>query len=258
MAVVLCLLVGSPAANAALFDLTTAGSSATINGAVLSQQSVGSGTGLFPSFVQNSSNNSATSAYNTIVNGVLDNGSDDPHNHAITIGDLTTTSDGLWYVFAFDSNQGNDSNLISLDEIRIFAGGTANNSTTTVPTDSTVAAFGDLVYRFDAGGDNTAKLSPAFSSGSGTSDYVLFVPVAFFGTHATNASDQVIFYSAFGGDLGGAFPNTSGPEEWANKGFTAPSQETLPTPEPASFLAWSLGLAICGGARASRRFRRKS
>src|SRR5262249_34543391 len=53
----------------------------TINGAIFSNSQPGSGTGIFPSFVQIGGNNNTTSGYNTTVNNVLDNGSSDQHNH---------------------------------------------------------------------------------------------------------------------------------------------------------------------------------
>jgi len=275
LGVLFCVSITVSPAAAAIYDLTTvAGSSATINGAVYLQGRSDSGTGNFPSFVQVGANQDIVAAYNTNTNmngPTLFNGSSDQHNFAITVGDLTTSSNGQFYVFSLDINenngtggQGGDADkYVSLDEIRIFVGGTANGSSQIVPTNSSDPAFGTLVYRMDfgaSGQDNTVGLNFNLATGSGSSDMFLFVPVSAFGGALSTA--QVIFYSQFGalGSVVGAgnttglpdgnYGNSDGFEEWANQGFTLPQQEPPPLPEPATALIWSLGgLAMAFGYR---------
>jgi hypothetical protein len=102
-------LLASTAAHATLVDLTTAGASGTLNGGVFTQGDVGSGTGVFPAFEQANPGGSATTeqAYNTTVNNVLDNGSDDTHNHEILLSAVPVINVGgtNYYSFRLDINE---------------------------------------------------------------------------------------------------------------------------------------------------------
>ena len=76
--------------SAATCDLTTAGSSCTVNGAIFQQiDPQSTGTGVINSFVEIGGNTDTVSAYNTTVNNVLNNGSSDQINHALSKTELT-------------------------------------------------------------------------------------------------------------------------------------------------------------------------
>jgi hypothetical protein len=258
-------------------ELLTEGGLININGAFFLQGRSDSGTGNFPSFVQVGGGSSVAvsqpETYNTNFNFNgpasnlnLFNGSADTHNFPISVGDLTTTTNGQFYVFSLDINENNSAagdKYLSLDEIRIWVGGVngenaAALSLTTIPTGSSAGDFGSLAYRMDSiGEDNTVLLDFDLATGSGSSDMFLFVPVSFIGT---DDSQTVIFFSRFGNfglseggtdHLGNPIPtgdyrNSDGFEEWAFAGFDLPGEIEEPVPEPMSLAIWSLGLAGVG------------
>lgn len=260
-------------ADADYFNLTTAGATATIDGAIFIQGETGSGTGVFPAFVQVTGNDPVHEAYNTTENNVLDNGSSPTFNHELllsgvgealcpTLGDPTRRC----YEFLLDINENNGKGggpnagadadkYLSLDALQIYVGGTANLSTTTL------ADLGTLIYDMDANGDNTVGLDFNLASGSGTGDMRLLLPKDWF--PAENLGLFVYLYSQFGllgtitfGDAGtlpsGNYGASDGFEEWAN-GLNpdSPDQQCtnpdgcdpLATPEPASIALMGTGLA---------------
>src|SRR4030095_2299251 len=76
--------------SAAVCDLTTAGSSCTVNVAIFQQiDPQSTGTGVINSFVEIGGNTDTVSAYNTTANMTLDNDSSDQFNHALLKTELT-------------------------------------------------------------------------------------------------------------------------------------------------------------------------
>jgi hypothetical protein len=232
--------------NAAILDLTTANSSGTINGAIYQQTDPSStGTGVFDAFVQvsPSGNNDTARGYNTTVNNILNNGSSAQHNHAITLADvpLVVVDNKLYRAFLLDVNEssGGTNEFISLDEVQVFAGGGANLSATTFGTVQGAGVLdhpGTLVYRMDAVVDSFVKLNYDLNTGSGSGDMFLYVPNINFAGFLP--SDQVVLYSAFGGQEANlpGYGATAGFEEWG-----VPSELPNSIPEPAT-----LALAACG------------
>ena len=186
-------------ANAGYIDLTTAGASDEINGAQYIQGSVGSGTGIFPAFVR-VQRNGTESGYNTIVNNVFNNTSDDTHNHAVLFSDLAVVSFGgnNYFQFQLDINEaGGGNEVLSLDRLQVYTSTTPNQST------ETVGSLGTLQY--DSGAGNGALMDFSLASGSGTSDVTVLIPV-----FTPAAGDLYIYlYSAFGG-VGGNFESSDG------------------------------------------------
>ena len=190
------VLAAAPA-RADFIDLQTAGSSGSDGSVLFFEGPVGSGTGVFPSFVQVSGAgqlpaNGSESAYNTTVNGVLQNGSDDNHNHEITIADLATSItvyNGVsYYTFYLDINENNNSidQYLSLDDIKIILSPTANQSSTPLPT-------GTTIYDLSATG---ILFNYSNEQGSGYSDMTMLVPTALFvGDPSTT---YVYLFSQFG------------------------------------------------------------
>ncbi len=241
--------LGLSFADAAIIDLTTAGSSGVINGAIYRQNNVQpTGTGNIDSFVQQNPQGSGTTskAYNTTVNNVLDNKSSDNFNHSITLADVPVAvlSGTPYRQFLLDINEssGGGNEFISLDEVQIFAGGTANSSVTSI-VGGVLQHDGTLVYRMDAGGDNWVALDYSLGSGSGSGDMYLFVPDSVF--NAFPGTAVVTLYSQFGlqgvnpAGFTGNFGSSGGFEEWALGD---------PVPEPATLML-SLGAFIALAAK---------
>jgi len=245
-------------AGATTLNLTTAGSFGTLDGALFVQGPTQSGTGVFPAFVQVAGNNLVKSAYNTGVNGTLDNGSSPTFNHSIQVSDLVLVTIGQtsFYVFALDINENNNAandQYLSLDDI-IVATGTVQNPSTTDPL-----ALGTVRYNLSDG--NVIGLNYALQPGSGAGDMFMLIPVANFA--GALSTDYVYLYSKFGalglnppGLPAGIYNNSDGFEEWAllpvqpqitNFCTTNPNdptcQEIPEVPEPATLLMLGTGLA---------------
>jgi hypothetical protein len=154
------------------------------------------------------------------------------------------------FLLDVNENSGKDNEFVSLDEVQIFVGGTANSSVTTF-TSGILDHDGTLVYQMDAGGDSWVALNYSLNSGSGSGDMYLYIPDATFAAFAP--TDVVTLYSVFGlqGEdppgFTGNFGVAAGFEEWA-----VITENNIP--EPASVAIALLGIAIgIGYARTGRR-----
>lgn len=249
------ILAAASLSSAAVVNLTTTGSSGTINSAIYEQAGPQStGTGQTDVFAQQSPTGNGTSsrAYNTTSNNILDNKSADNFNHSITLSmvPIVVRGNTFYREFLLDTNEsGGGDEFVSLDEVQLFIGGTANSSVTTF-TSGVLNHDGTLLYRMDAGGDNWVALNYALNSGSGSGDMFLLVPHSLFTGYA--ASSVVTLYSQFGlqganpAGFTGNFSSSGGFEEWSvREGIDPPPGADVP--EPASILmlaTCALGLAI--------------
>jgi hypothetical protein len=256
-AVLAGFVLAAPSAQATTLDLTSAGATGSINDAIYTQIDPGpTGTGVFPAFAQikPTGNADSGSAYNTTVNNVLDNGNDNPHNYSIILSDVPIVTVGGvdYYEFILDVNEssGSADSFVSLDEVQIFVGGTANASFDTF-TAGILDHDGTLVYQMDAGGDNWVALDYQLNHGSGSGDMQLLVKADLFGT---DPNAVVTLYSQFGlqgvdpsGVPAGDYGQSDGFEEWALNEATG----TPPVPEPTAALVFGIG-AVLMGARVRR------
>jgi hypothetical protein len=209
---------------ATTLDLTTAGSSGTINGALFQQiEPRATGSGVIDPFVRISANTEIVQGFNTDARPTqFDENSSPTFTHSLLLSSLTTVNVGgtSYYQFLLDINQTAVDPLLSLDQLKIFVQGTGNIAT--------LAGLTNLVYNLDLGGDNAILLNYNLNTGSGSGDMFAYIPTSVF-----TGGTYVYLYSQFGNAPNG---NNDGFEEWATvRGTTA-------VPEPASLLLMGSGL----------------
>ncbi|HEX8165198.1 MAG TPA: hypothetical protein VF601_05350 [Beijerinckiaceae bacterium] len=206
---------------AGTIDLTVAGASGNIGGAIFTnEQAQPAGTGVFDSFVQ-IQHSGSEQGYNTSAQHQFDETTSLQHNHSILLADVPIvfgdgtngTEEGVAYrEFLLDANDpSGSSNRLSLDKLQIWQEESGSLNNFTPGTGFAGAHTNYLAYNLDAGGDRWVAINAALSSGSGGSDMRLLIPDSFFINDA--AHRYVTLYSAFGLQ-GGTWGTDGGFEEW--------------------------------------------
>ena len=230
----------------AAVDLTSVGTSGTINGALAYQYTIpGAGSGAVNEFVRyQKANANTTQGYNTDFGTFEFDEVSGCCTHSILFSSVPLKNIGgtNYREFALDINEsGGTQSKLSLDDIEVYLGNAPN--LTGYP------AFGgnaSLVWDIDGAGDDWIQLDGDVSgSGSGKFDMLLYVPDALF-TAANPISNPFLYlYSQVGlqGDVGqDKWTNSDGFEGWALS--TEISGDILqginggpgvPIPEPISF-----------------------
>jgi hypothetical protein len=214
------------------------------------------GTGVFDPFLtyQGSQAGDVERGFNTsqggLGQGFMDDKRVDQWTHDLHLGELAIINKGgqFYYAFELDANEvgnGNDNKLLSVDDIRIYTSPT--DTANLVQDDPTkVGLLGTLRYAQNATLgviDNWVLIDASRSegghtSGSGSSDMILYVPTAFFAGAAP--SDFLYFYTVNGGhDSPDGGTSESGYEEWR----AVVNVETVP--DTGNTLAL-LGLGLLG------------
>lgn len=258
--------LGVLSANAAVLDLTTAGSSGTINNAFFQQvPDQSTGTGVIDPFVRISSigNETFEGAYNTsssLTAPFGQHGGVPQFNHDLLLSDVRIKNIGgvSYYEFLLDLNEsGNTPSAdakVTLNQIQIFrtsvpgqTGGSIDSLTGRLIT---TGFTGTSVYDLNSGGGvaNSVVLDYGLNAGSGSGDMFMYVPIDNF---AGATGDYVVLYSHFGNPPG-EFRTDGGFEEWSR--IIGPSD--VPVPEPATVIAGSL-LLLPFAASMVRRFRKQ-
>ena len=248
------LLVIAGTASAAEFDLSTAGATVVINGAIYQQfDPSATGTGLIDSFVQIHPGGSSEleEAYNTTTNNIFDNGNTGQFNHEILLSSVPIVLvDGVAYrEFILDLNEdsGGNHEYLTLNEVQIFQSSNANQGVETFSSCLVELADSNLVYRMDTGcssgsptTNNTALTNYALNSGSGSGDIQLLVLNSLF----AYAGQYVYLYSKFGDGTytGTVYGASDGFEEWALREATTPPPPPPVIPEPGSLVLLGTGL----------------
>jgi len=198
-------------------DITAAGSSTTIGGVTFTDAvNVGSGTGGYNTFLAISNNQGVESGFNSDDTPPIDNTNkdiDQAKTHTVLLSSLVvvTVNGQQYYEVRVDLNEANsDPNAqISLDQFKVYTSTNgAIESTTTLfnPANAT------LKYDMDAGGNVSVLMSDAESSGSGTDDYSVLIPVSTFAGQDPTTT-YVYFYIQMGA-AGTDWTATSTFEEW--------------------------------------------
>lgn len=272
LALVGFFLAISPA-GATEYNLTGVGSS-EFDGVVKFTQ-VGpqpTGSGFIDSFVRIEGGGSipVKEAYNTTVDNVFQNGATNTFNHALLLSQVPTVTIGgtAYREFILDINEAGSAatELLSVSDIQVFLSATGNQSTTnTNGTGLLQLKNASLVYRLDAGGDDSIKLNYSNNSGSGSGDMSMLIPDSLFQdilkTHPTYT--QLVLYSKFGVPI----EQNDGYEEWfvCNTGKdgagspvactpgttngTTGNTQSPQVPEPASFALLGAGLVYLNRRR---------
>jgi hypothetical protein len=185
----------------------------------------GTGTGIFPAFVQIQSNTQDTDEDETTEEGfntdwrdpgsdlspVLDTKNALVHNHAIQLSQIpVVTIDGQEYLeFRLDLNEPGTGQDVSLEQLQLYWSDSADLSSLGGAT---------LLYDMDSDGDTAVTLID-WSNGSGQSDYVVRIPINDAGL---DGSEYIYLYSYFSGiddSTGGGF------EEWSFDAVNGPPDE---------------------------------
>jgi hypothetical protein len=210
--VLLAITGGVNNASAVNLDLTTAGSSGTINGARFFQADPRpTGTGYIDPFVRINpgGNQSPEEGFNADARPVMPDVNTSPnYTRDLQIGELAIIKlNGTdYYKFLLDVNQTGTDPLISLDRLEIWI---KDSPLTSADSYSDLATPGDTPeYSLDNGGNNSVILNYNLNSGSGSGDLFVYVPVSKLGT---DASDYVYLFSHFGD----THNSNDGFEEWA-------------------------------------------
>ncbi|MBO6868529.1 MAG: DUF11 domain-containing protein [Thalassococcus sp.] len=166
------------------YDITDPGDSTTVDGVIFEDAAnIGSGTGNYDTFLALNDNDGTIAGFNSDDSGSIDpsnSNMDASKSEAILLGSLTTVwIDGVeYYEIRLDLNENNKEgeaakSQISMEAFKIYT------STDGTIEDLATLETQNLIYDLDGTEDNTLFLSEE-STGSGTDDYAIYIPVSQF------------------------------------------------------------------------------
>jgi hypothetical protein len=218
--------------SATTLNLTTRGAEVATDGFIARQvDAQPTGTGYINSFVRiqgAASGGGSEQGYNTTARPLqFDENKSPQFTRGITLDQVPIVFDknGTAYrEFLLDINQKSSSPLLSVDQVRVFLGGSSDlhNYDTANKTLNGQPAVFDL----DANGDVTLKLDARLNSGSGAGDMTLLIPNSAFA--GADPKSFVYLYSQMGATAGATA--NGGFEEWAVRKLPA----AQPTPGTSS------------------------
>jgi hypothetical protein len=227
--------------QAAMLDLTSAGSSGDINGATfLTEDIAPTGSGNIMSFVRlketKEGGTAIESGYNTDGRPTYYQENSSPtftHSLLLTDVPLVDMDDTLFYEFGLDINQDGSNPLLSLDAVQIYL-------YTVGDYKGDVSGLGSPLYDL---GDNWIALNYDLGAGSGQGDMYAYIPKSLFDLHAGDGN-YVYLFSMFG-NQGGDYANNDGYEEWFVRENVTPPPPP-PVPAPAAVVLGMLGMSVAG------------
>lgn len=211
----------------------------------LDSDNFGSGSGGFRDLYRAQDTSTASNPQNGYNRNVFPDvsipGGFDPE---VRIADLFESIEGGSYVFAFDTHEstGGNNRYISLDDVRIYVGGTTDPGT--LPsTVGTLSTLGSLVYEMNPSGEqNNVLIDASLYAGSGQMDAFLFVPISLFDGFDPNSLLYVYTswgqYGFQGSGRTSGFDSSATPENIATQKESFPSFAPVlaPVPEPSGAL----------------------
>ena len=206
---------------ATIINLTAAGSSTTIDDAIfVDSANIGSGTGNYNTFLadqaprpRNPGNEQGFNSDDTPPIDPTNQDIDQSKTHTVLLSTVPVTIvDGVaYYEFRVDFNESNSNpnGQISLDAVQDLL----RRQTATSKSTTTLFSPGNLVYDMDGGDDGDVSLQLSeVSTGSGTDDYAVLVPVANFA--GLDPATTYMYLYVDMGTLGGDYVAAGGFEEW--------------------------------------------
>ncbi|PVM92917.1 DUF7507 domain-containing protein, partial [Caulobacter endophyticus] len=178
-------------------DITTPGSSTTVNGVVITRgDAIGSGTGNYDPFLAIRDNDGNENGFNTDASGVLN--TDQSKTSSLTFNQIPIrVINGVQYLeFRLDLNETNENPYTALNAMKIYYSSAPATGADYVAGTQELDADFTKIFDLDAGGDKTL-LMDAHSSGSGNDDYIFYVPVSLFGG-ADLSTAYITMYAEFG------------------------------------------------------------
>jgi hypothetical protein len=226
-ALLLLMTVVAPAMASGEYNLTTVGSSATINDALFTQGPLPSsaGTGVLSPFLQVKNvgkDPDIEKGYNTNAAPQFDEQKNWTKALLLSTVPIREYQAKLYRVLFLDINQvGNDPDeLLSLDQLKLFL----VDSATVTDYDEGAETFGGVsypkIYDLDTGGDSWIKMNYSLEAGSGKSDLTALIPEDLFDSAGPTCDygqagchTWLTVWNLFGTH----YPNTDGFEEWSTE-----------------------------------------
>ncbi len=235
------LALAASTTNAIVLDISDAGASGSVNGAIYQQFTLQpTGTGVIDAFVRIHNRKDSAHGYNTDARPLEFDENNSPNfTRSLHLSEIpVVTIGGIEYrEFLLDVNEAASKSDVAIDKLQVFLGAAGNAK-------GYPSALGNLIYDLDAGLNSTVNLDYLTSSGgSGKGDMLLFVPNVLFGHRTDN---YVYLYSSFSGA-------DAGFEEWAVDGEC---QGFFPTPPPIPEPAAASLVMLAAVAALARRRRR--
>lgn len=181
-----------------------------INGALFRDPSVdgSAGSGTFRDLYRISPPNGASNVIESGYNrpGVMDTSVPNGFDPYLHMGDLIQDASQTSYIFVIDLNESNNATdrFLSLDDLKIWVGGTTDPTTLPGTVSELTTEFGIPAFDMNASGQqNTVLLDATLSSGSGGGDLFVFVPKSYF-PQGADPNSFVYIYTKMGSYTGAA------------------------------------------------------
>ena len=231
--------------SAVPYDLTTAGSSALVNGALFQTTTLQStGTGVIAPFLRLQGNGSEQGLNSDSANNDLFADTKfGAWTHDVVLADLGIQAGFVG--FLLDINQSSANPTLLFDTFKVY---TRTGSITDGSQDD-LTDLDDAILRYDLGA-NSLLLNYDLNPGSGGGDLLIFLPTSMF--LGATLADNLYVVAGFSG-------SNSGFEEFATFGIDRPTPTTFsvpPVPDNANTVlllgAGMLGLLVASRKRATR------